>query len=440
MALTSGNTLSLNALAGATGFTQNSNVSLGAIEGSPTAGENISLSSMALGGSGTSIGSVGSISGYTYAVENTNETYTLGFVDAGSRFASKIGNRAANFTWSVASGTTISLSSNNGSSAVFSVSNRTNAPTQTILQNISSNTIRVVFNDGFNDHAVGYNTNKDKPVYSVDSYDGNSTALCLTADTGVTLLDGTTIEIGDIEEGMKLRGYILGGLLPAEEQNLLDWSSDNLESFETEVSVVNVVFSFAERIYNINNGHITATAEHPFVVKDATSDIYKFKTVHTLQVGDSLIKGDGEHVEITSIEIEEGTREIVSIDVDGSDTYLANGYITHNKGGDVHTDLGTPGVPTSLAYTVVNGENKNLTWVAGSSSGTTGITAYDVQVDNNSDFSSPALNYTEYSSTTLNIVALASGTYYLRVRCIDHGLKSSWTQIGPFSHTIGIGL
>lgn len=427
MAITAGETLSLNGLAAATG---QATKSLSAAKGNTTGP--ISMSSFG-------IDAVGTLSGYTYAVENTNETYTLAFTGAGSNFASRIGNRAANFTWSVPAGSTIGLTTNNGSSAVFTVSNRTNLPTQTILQNVSSNTIRVVFADGFNNHATGYNTNKDKTVYSVDSYDGNSTALCLTSDTGVTLLDGTTIEIGDVEEGMKLRGYILGGLLPAEEQNLLDWTSDSLQSFETEVNVVNVVFSFAERIYNINEGHITATAEHPFVVKISDGS-YKFKTVHTLEIGDFLIKGDGEHVEITSIEIEEGTREIVSIDVDGSDTYLANGYITHNKGGDTHSDLGTPGVPTSLAYTVVDGENKNLTWVAGTSSGTTGITAYDVQVDNNSDFSSPALNYTEYSTTTLNIVALASGTYYLRVRCIDHGLKSSWAQIGPFSHTIGIGL
>ena len=429
MAITAGETLSLNALGSATGQTTKS---LSAAKGNTTGP--IAMSSFG-------IDAVGTLNGYTYAVENTQETYRLSFEGSGSNFTSRIASRSENFTWSVASGTTISLNSNNGETAVFTVSNRPN--TTGTLQPVSLNTLRVKFADGFNDHATNYNTNRDKPVYSVDSYDGNSTALCLTADTGVTLLDGTTIEIGDIEEGMKLRGYILGGLLPAEEQNLLDWSSDNLESFETEVNVVNVVFSFAERIYNINDGHITATAEHPFVVKDATSNIYKFKTVHTLQVGDSLIKGTGEHIEITSIEIEEGTREIVSIDVDGSDTYLANGYITHNKGGDSHTDLGAPGVPTSLAYTVVNGENKNLTWVAGSSSGTTGITAYDVQVDNNSDFSSPVLNYTgatEYSSTTLNIVALASGTYYLRVRCIDHGLKSSWAQIGPFSHTIGVGL
>lgn len=425
MAIIAGDTLSLNALGSATGQTTKS---LSAAKGNTTGP--ISLSSFGIDG-------VGLITGYTYAVENTNETYTLEFSGSGENF-SRISSRAENFTWSVINGTTISLNSNNGASAVFTVSDRPN--TGGVLQTVSGNTIRAAFNDGFNSHAYNYNIGIIKTIYSVDSYDGNSTALCLTADTGVTLSDGTTIEIGDIEEGMKLRGYILGGLLPAEEQNLLDWSSDNLESFESEVSVVNVVFSFAERIYNINDGHITATAEHPFVVKDATSNIYKFKTVHTLQVGDSLIKGTGEHIEITSIEIEDGTREIVSIDVDGSDTYLANGYITHNKGGDSHTDLGAPGVPTSLAYTIVDGENKNLTWIAGSSSGTIGITAYDVQVDNNSNFSSPALNYTEYSSTTLNIVALATGTYYLRVRCIDHGLKSSWAQIGPFSHTIGIGL
>ena len=70
MAISAGETLSLNNLAGASGDTQNSNVSLGDIKGSPSAGDNISLSSFG-------IDSVGSISGFTYAVESTNETYTL---------------------------------------------------------------------------------------------------------------------------------------------------------------------------------------------------------------------------------------------------------------------------------------------------------------------------------------------------------------------------
>jgi hypothetical protein len=45
--------------------------------GTPSAGDNISFSSFA-------IDSVGSISGYTYGVEETSEDYTLTFSGAGS--------------------------------------------------------------------------------------------------------------------------------------------------------------------------------------------------------------------------------------------------------------------------------------------------------------------------------------------------------------------
>ena len=87
MAITSGETLSLNNLAGSNWNTQDANVSLGSIKGTPVAGDNISLSSYG-------IDAVGSISGFTYAVEATNETYTLDFTgDIGSRFPGQIANR-----------------------------------------------------------------------------------------------------------------------------------------------------------------------------------------------------------------------------------------------------------------------------------------------------------------------------------------------------------
>ena len=172
----SGDTLSLYNLAGATGNSL-TNISLGTIKGSPAAGNNISMSNF-------SIDSVDSISGFTYAVENTNENYTLGFTTGsfGILFDSKIGNRSQNVTWSVPVGSRLSVNTNNGRIATIAVSSMTNNPTQTVLQSIVTHTVRAVFNDGFNDHATGYNTNKDKTVYSVDSYDGNSAALCLTID------------------------------------------------------------------------------------------------------------------------------------------------------------------------------------------------------------------------------------------------------------------
>jgi len=418
MAITAGETLSLNALGSATG---QATKSLSAAKGNTTGP--ISLSSFG-------IDEVGLITGYLYAVENTDEAYTLEFVGAGANF-SRISSRAENFTWSVLSGTTISLTTNNGASAVFTVSDRPN--TGGVLQPVSGNTIRVVFNDGFNDHAYNYNNGITKTVYSVDSYDGNSTALCLTADTPVTLADGSTLEIGDVEEGMKLKGYSIDGLLPSSEMNFLDWNSDSLNVTEKEVTVENVVFSFSEKIYNINEGTLKCTAEHPFLIK-TLNDEYKFVVAHLLREGDSLIKStDSGVIEelISSIEIEMEASEIVTIDVEDVDTYLANGYITHNKdAGDTHTDLGSPGAPTTLAYS-----HPSLSWSGGSSSGTTGITAYDVQVDNNSNFSSPLIDETNWNATSIQLAGgvVPAGTYYARVRNIDHGLKSDWKTLTAFS-------
>ena len=420
--LVSGDTLSLNNLAGATGNTQGVNVSLGAIRGG--SGITTGLSSYA-------IDSVVGITGYTYAVEGTSENYQLTFTGEGSNFG-QIKSHTPNFTWSIpVQGGYMSLGTNSGYIRTFSVAsmNPQSPSAQSALQGIVSHTIRVNFADGYNDHigsGAGYGVNKDKTVYSVDSYDGNSTALCLKSDTLVTLLDGTQVEIGDLEEGMQLKGYSLDGL-DSSTMNMLAWSSDSLTPSEIAVNVVNVVFSFAERVYNINNGEIIATAEHPLVVKDSDG-VFKFKVIHTIEVGDSLVKADGTTSLVESIILEEGTVEIVSLDVDGPDTYLANGYITHNKGGNTHNDLVAPSAPTSLGYSPAT---QFLTWVAPTAVGITGITAYEVQVDNNSDYSSPIISYNEFSTNSISLQGqgLGSGTNYARVRAIDQGLKGSWATL-----------
>jgi len=420
MAVTSGDTLSLNNLGSATGQGA-SNISLGTIKGSPTGGDNISL------GSDFFIDSVDSISGFTYAVENTNENYTLGFTGAGSQF-SKISSRATNFTWSVPTGTKISLDTNSGATATFAVGNMTDVATQTILQGIETHTLRVVFADGFNDHATNYNTNRDKTVYSVDSYDGNSTALCLTIDSPVTLADGTIIEAGELSEGDKLKGFSIGGLGTDSDGTFLNWSSPSLSKTEKDVTIVNLTYSFSPRYYDINNGEITATAEHPMLVKDSVSGDYKFKEMFKLKVGDKLIKGNGTEVDIHLIEVVEKTTEIVSIDVEEEDTYMVNGYITHNKGGNTHADFSGPGAPTSLVYS-----NPLVSWTAPSDTTSTGVTAYEYQISSASNFNSIENTADEWSTTEVEVnTILAAGTWYFRVRAIEAGLKGAWSSTLSF--------
>jgi hypothetical protein len=375
------------------------------------------------------IDSVGSVTGYTYGVESTSETYTLGFSGAGANFG-RISGRAANFTWSVPAGSFITLGTNSGTTATFSISsmNPQGGAAQSVLQTIQTHTIRAIFADGYNTHATGYNTSRDKTVYSVDSYDGNSVALCLTSDSPITMADGSIKEVGQIEEGDKLKGFSLSGLSIDSDGTFYDWSTSELNKTEKEVTVVNVIYSFTGKYYNVNNGEITATSEHPLLVKDSTDNLYRFKQMFNLNLNDKLIKfenGNTQEVDITSITIDEETSEIVSLDVEAEDTYLVNGYITHNKGDNAFTDLGSPGAPTSLAYS-----SPSLSWVAPTAVGSGGITAYDVEIDNNSDFSSLTYNFTEWSTTTIEVnTLLSAGTWYARVRAIDQGLKGPYATL-----------
>tara|TARA_B110000093_G_scaffold86931_1_gene94084 strand:+ start:427 stop:1749 length:1323 start_codon:yes stop_codon:yes gene_type:complete len=438
MAITSGETLSLNGLAAATGNTQNANVSLGSIKGTPVAGDNISLSSYG-------IDAVGAVTGYTYAVEGLNETYTLNFTgDIGSRFPGQIANRYQNFTWSVtptfnSDGNTagfLSIAANQDVTAVITVGvMNPQAGTQQTLMGAQSHTLSSTFADGYNDHATNYNSARTKTVYSVDSYDGNSTALCLTIDSPVTLADGTTIEVGDLEEGDVLRGFSIGGL-GTEESGFLDWNTDTLTTEVQNVTVENLVYSFSNRHYDINDGEITATGEHPMLVKDASDGNYRFLEMFNITTDDKLIKEiDGviTEVDIVSIEIVNQTNEIVSIDVETNDTYLVNGYITHNKGGNSHTDETAGSAPTSLAWT---NATHTLAWPA--ISGDTLV--HDVQIDNNSDFSSPLINETQWSEGTVVTTTdggsfdIGTGTRYARVRrYATNGLVSEWSSTLTFT-------
>lgn len=422
MPRSSGDTLSLYNLASATGNGL-TNISLGTIKGSPSSGNNISMSAF-------TIDSVDSVTGFTYAVESTSETYTLGFTTgSGTLFDSKIGNRSQNVTWSIPVGSKLSVNANNGKTATIAVSSMTNNPTQTVLQSIITHTVRAVFNDGFNDHATNYNTNREKTVYSVDSYDGNSAALCLTIDSPITLADGTIVEAGDLNEGDLLKGFSIDGLGENSDGTFLDWSSNTLNKTPKDVTVVNLTYSFASRYYNINNGQITATSEHPLLVKDSVSGDYLFKEMFNIVSGDKLIKGDGTEVDVTSIEVVNKTTEIISIDVEEEDTYLVNGYITHNKGGNSHTDFSGPGAPTSVTYT-----SPKITWVAPPKTLTLGITAYEYQIASNNTFATIVNTADEWSTTEVEVnTILAAGTYYFRVRAIEAGLKGTWSSTLTFT-------
>ena len=422
--LSSGDTLSLANLRDSSAGTA---ASISSVWGStPSAGSNISFSSFA-------IDSVGSLSGFTYGVEGTNENYTLSFGGAGSNHDSKLAQYASNFTWTRAAGSTITIGGSQHKTATVTFSA---IGTSTSLSSVQSNTLRVVYDETYNGHIGGGNgmgANKDKTIYSVDSYDGNSAALCLTADSPILLADGTIIEAGDLEEGDVLKGYSLSGLGDDSDGTFLEWSTSELGEVARDVTITNLTYSFASRYYDVNNGEITGTADHPMLVKDSTDGLFRFKELHNLVNGDKLIKQNGntlDEIEVTSVTTTDSTVEIVSIDVEEQDTYLVNGYVTHNKGGNSFTDFAGPGAP-GRSYST---GPATISWTAPTAT-LGGTTAYDWQMATDSGFGSIHASGTEWNSTSHNVSGFPTDTYYLRVRAREAGIAGTWSSTLTISHT-----
>lgn len=431
--LSLGDTLSLNNLGLATDTTEKSISAI--IGGTPVAGDAISFSSFA-------INSVGDVGGYTYGVEETSETYTLAFNGAGTNHAATIASTFTNFTWSSNHSDVVITAGADKSCTVTFGQNGDNS-LQSVLQSVgTAYTLTCNYDEPYNDHIGGVGAgfmgqDRNKSIYIVDSYDGNAAALCLTADSPIELADGEIIEAGDLDEGDILKGVNLNGLSEVIDNNFLRWGSETLGNELVDVNVVNLTYSFASRYYDVNNGEITATAEHPMCVKDSNDGLFRFKEIHNLVEGDKLIKWDGTEVEVTSIEAIEKTVEIVSIDVDGPDTYLANGYITHNKGGNSFSNFSGPTAPANLAYDNPAGAaDSNLQWDEPTSTGTEGITEYQLQVDDDNGFGSLDLTHSgTYSTRTINVSGLSTGTWYARVRAREMGVYGAFSDTLTFSHT-----
>jgi len=91
------------------------------------------------------------------------------------------------------------------------------------------------------------------------------------------------------------------------------------------------------------------------------------------------------------------------------------------------TVTGPPDVPTlsspANASTTCD-STPTFTW-----SSVNGTTHYDIQVDNNSDFSSPEINYSGSSTSHTPSSPLSPGTYYWRVRASNTCGDSNWSSV-----------
>ena len=302
-----------------------------------------------------------SLSGSRFMDEGTAETYKIEFKSAGSRFLARIARHKENFFWEAATGLSVSSANNyTGSITAAAISNITTAiaGAQDSMSAAHAGDKRVSMSGAYVDDnvATGFNasaTNYNKKILHLtqveDTY--NSVAItCFTPDTKLTLADGTQKEIQELAIGDELLSLRMPNAQTEDEHPVIASEVSYAEYCITELGeseivtskIINMFFDFSDTYYVIN-GNIKVTGEHPFFVKipdgyylptegQSSEEFWCWEYVRNLGVGQIMYDKDMKEVPIDTIEEIEKEIEIVNIDVDGNNTYFAEGILVHNKG------------------------------------------------------------------------------------------------------------
>jgi len=149
---------------------------------------------------------------------------------------------------------------------------------------------------------------------------------CFIAGTKVSMADGTFKNIEYVKVGDKVKGH-------KEDNTVIKLDPTSLGD---------------RKLYSFNNNqHYFFTSEHPFMTEEGWKSIKPEKTKERdgaelydqlkgeLKVGDKLVTDNG-LVEITNIDSKEMNSPEMSLynfNVSNDNSYIADGYIVHNKGG-----------------------------------------------------------------------------------------------------------
>jgi len=277
---------------------------------------------------------------FTYIVESTSENATFTFGSAGAAHGTRVGSVAANYSVTFDNSNFTVGSATLGATPSFPV---TPASIAASTYSEAESILSMKYEDGFNTTATNYNTTVTKKLFAVDVYNTiNQPDFCLLFGTKVTTASGTQLNVEDLVVGDRIKSWVPAGL-PDEDQDpnsdQLEWRFHMLEESNGEaqdVVVSDITFNFASGYYELNDGLIKATGTHPLWVYDVEINKYRFKAIEDVLIGDKVVTytdADGlVEVEVYDIAIINEDIEIVTVNVENADVYLANGTISHNKG------------------------------------------------------------------------------------------------------------
>jgi len=155
---------------------------------------------------------------------------------------------------------------------------------------------------------------------------GGSTG-CLVYGTMITLSDGTKKAIEDLEIGDVLKTVSIEGLDSADENAWKTFTTTSFNSTESSSTVVAIQKSQFSYYFLVNNT-LKITFEHPVLIERDGN--YSFARAGDIQVGDKLLDDVSGWINIASKERIDTNVNVVNINVESQDTYVAEGILVHN--------------------------------------------------------------------------------------------------------------
>jgi len=371
---------------------------------------------------------------FTYIVENTSENVVVAFATQGLAFDNRIKNIAANYTITVSDATYFSIGTKSSTTAI--TANNLGGST---YSGSNGTTLSVTYADGYNVNATNYNTTSTKTIYSVDSYNSiNSDVLCVATDTDILLANGSTVKAGDLYIGDSIKTFVPTGMPewfpendPAEWYWWYNETGSNGDIVDAAVS--NVYYSFIDKYIDINFGAIKVTGAHPFFAWDNITETYQFTRAEDLVEGDKIVKynvesGLVEDVLVEKIEFLNKTLEIATITVDTAHTYLANGFVSHNKG------AATAPIPWTNLVCYLEPQFAASYNTAVSTTNFNDVAGYSTGFNLTGGTANPAVTAPVFNGTSPKSLTFASGKYGIKEQAYSSG-----TGNANFNTTSGNG-
>ena len=155
---------------------------------------------------------------------------------------------------------------------------------------------------------------------------------CHLAGDLLTLANGETKRVEDIVLGDTLLSLAINGLSDVETiYKEFNVSASDYSDEYTSAVVNDIYVDTYSSYYDINNGELQLTLEHPVLVK-TSDDRVVFKVIKNVLVGDSMLNQNNEWVLVNSNVLvqTEAPFTTYAFNVENKDVYFASGILVHN--------------------------------------------------------------------------------------------------------------